>query len=115
VHFNVKFPQPGDLSDEDLAALEKILPARPVVDIDPDAHEECSMHDVDMEAEMRRNKGAGRAAYDEDDDEDEMGGAARAVRAAVKKTGRHFLRREPRTTSAVRVRRVGEDTRSSLH
>ena len=39
VHFNVKFPQPGDLSDEDLAALEKILPARPVVDIDPDAHE----------------------------------------------------------------------------
>jgi hypothetical protein len=23
---------------------------------------------------MRRNKGAGRAAYDEDDDEDEMGG-----------------------------------------
>ena len=38
VHFNVKFPQPGDLSDEDLAALEKILPARPVVDIDPDAH-----------------------------------------------------------------------------
>ena len=74
VHFNVKFPQPGDLSDEDIAVLEKILPARPVVDIDPDLHEECSMHDVDMEAEMRRNKGAGRAAYDEDDDEDEMGG-----------------------------------------
>ena len=74
VHFNVKFPEPGDLSDDDLKALEKILPARPVVDVDPDNHEECTMHDVDIEAEMRRNKGQGRGAnaYDEDD-EDEGG------------------------------------------
>jgi DnaJ family protein A protein 2 len=75
VHFTVRFPAPGDLSDEDLARLEKILPPRPVVDIDPDAHEECSMHDVDMEQEMRRNKGAGGRggqAYDEDE-EDESG------------------------------------------
>jgi DnaJ family protein A protein 2 len=74
VHFNVTFPEPGDLSDDDLKALEKILPARPVVDVDPDNHEECTMHDVDIEAEMRRNKGQGRGAnaYDEDD-EDEGG------------------------------------------
>jgi DnaJ family protein A protein 2 len=75
VHFNVKFPAPGDLSDEDLAALEKILPPRPTVEIDATVeHEECSMHDVDIEQEMRRNKGGNRSAYDEDDEDDEMGG-----------------------------------------
>ena len=56
-----------------MKALEKIFPARPVVEIDPDAAEECNMHDVDMEQEMRRNKNAGRSAYEEDDDDD-MGG-----------------------------------------
>lgn len=75
VHFNVVFPAPGDLSDEDIASLEKILPPRPVVDVDTDSHEECSMHDVNMEQEMKRNRGgAGRSACDEDDEEDEMGG-----------------------------------------
>ena len=73
IHFNVKFPEPGDLSDDDMKALEKIFPARPVVEIDPDHAEECNMHDVDIEQEMRRNKNAGRSAYEEDDDDD-MGG-----------------------------------------
>uniref|UniRef100_A0A7S0SLL4 J domain-containing protein n=1 Tax=Mantoniella antarctica TaxID=81844 RepID=A0A7S0SLL4_9CHLO len=72
VHFNVTFPEPGDLSDEDLKALEKLLPARPSVEIDPDNHEECSMHDVDMDAEMKRARGRGQAT-NEDDDEDEAG------------------------------------------
>mmetsp|Transcript_24543 Transcript_24543/g.60315 ORF Transcript_24543/g.60315 Transcript_24543/m.60315 type:complete len:423 (-) Transcript_24543:297-1565(-) len=69
VHFSVKFPEPGDLSDDDLKALEKLLPARPAVDIDADNSEDCSMHDVDMEQEMRRSK-----MQDEDEDEDERGG-----------------------------------------
>ena len=73
IHFNVKFPEPGDLSDDDMKALEKIFPARIPVEIDPDAAEECNMHDVDIEQEMRRNKSSGRTAYEEDDDDD-MGG-----------------------------------------
>lgn len=74
IHFTVKFPEPGELSEDDLKALEKLLPARPTVEIDPDNHEECSMHDVDMESEMRRNKQQQRGqAYDEDDEDDEAG------------------------------------------
>merc|ERR1719253_1651836 len=72
VHFNVKFPQPGDLSDEDLAGLANVLgkPTPPAV---TDDHEECTMHDVDMESEMRRNKQQQRNATDDSDDEGDGG------------------------------------------
>jgi hypothetical protein len=47
--------------DEELKKLEEILPARsPVGKVDMDTVEECSMHDVDMEAEMRRSKNSQR-------------------------------------------------------
>lgn len=72
VHFNVKFPAPGDLSDEELAALANVLgkPTPPAV---TDDHEECTMHDVDMESEMRRNKQQQRNATDDSDDEGDGG------------------------------------------
>ena len=72
VHFNVKFPAPGDLSDEDLAALANVLgkPTPPAV---TDDHEECTMHDVDMESEMRRNKQQQRNATNDSDDEGDGG------------------------------------------
>lgn len=76
IHFNVKFPEPGDLSDDDLKALEKILPARPELSINMDNCEECSMTDVDMEQEKKR-QAQSRNAYDDDDDDDEGGGRQR--------------------------------------
>ena len=74
VHFTVKFPEPGDLGDDEMKTLEKILPKRinPPVMV-TDAHEECTMHDVDMESEMRRNKQQQRDATMDDDDEDPSG------------------------------------------
>jgi DnaJ family protein A protein 2 len=57
-----------------MKTLEKILPKRinPPVMV-TDAHEECTMHDVDMESEMRRNKQQQRDATMDDDDEDPSG------------------------------------------
>jgi len=73
IHFNVKFPEPGDLSDDDVKMLEKLLPARPEVNIDMEACEEVSMNDVDMEQEKKRQQGSrgrGSEAYDEEDEDD---------------------------------------------
>ena len=72
VHFNVKFPAPGDLSDEDLAALASVL-GKPTAPAVTDDHEECTMHDVDMESEMRRNKQQQRNATNDSDDEGDGG------------------------------------------
>ena len=92
IHFNVKFPEPGDLSDDDMKALEKIFPARIPVEIDPGAGG-GNMHDVDIEQEMRRNKSSGRTAYEEDDDDDMGGRKAGAVRAAVRRRRRRGSKR----------------------
>jgi len=73
IQFTVKFPAPGDLSDDDLAALSNVL-GKPTAPIVTDDHEECTMHDVDIEAELRRNKQQQqKQAHDDSDDEGEGG------------------------------------------
>lgn len=80
IQFHIKFPEPGDLSDEDIKALEQILPARPPFEIDMSAEgvEECTLHEVDMDQEKRRRASEGRdrrGATDDSDDENNGGGA----------------------------------------
>ena len=76
IHFTVKFPGPGDLSDEDLKALENILPGRPALSIDMDSEnvEEVNMCEVDMEQEKRRREAEARSRSQYDDSDDEGAG-----------------------------------------
>ncbi|PHU17709.1 Chaperone protein dnaJ 2 [Capsicum chinense] len=75
VHFNVEFPESGSLSPEKCRALEAILPPRPgkcSSDMELDKCEETTMHDVNMEEEMRRKEQQRRRqeAYDTDDNDE---------------------------------------------
>lgn len=82
VHFNVDFPE--SLGAEQVAALEKILPPRPqsqLTDMEIDECEETTLHDVNIEDEMRRKAAQQQEAYDEDD-EDMHGGGAQRVQCA---------------------------------
>ncbi|KAG6417245.1 hypothetical protein SASPL_119398 [Salvia splendens] len=78
IHFNVDFPE--SLVPDQVAALEKILPARPqsqLTDMEIDECEETTLHDVNIEEETRRRAAAQhQEAYDEDD-EDMHGGGQR--------------------------------------
>ncbi|XP_047327063.1 dnaJ protein homolog [Impatiens glandulifera] len=76
IHFNVEFPD--SLSQEQVKALEAILPAKPSMelsDMELDEIEETTLHDVNIEEEMRRKQAQAREAYEEEDDEDMNGGA----------------------------------------
>ncbi|OAY37411.1 dnaJ protein homolog [Manihot esculenta] len=82
IHFIVEFPD--SLTPDQVKALEAILPPRPfsqLMDIDLDECEETTLHDVNMEEEMRRKQQgqAQREAYDEDE---EMHGGAQRVQCA---------------------------------
>lgn len=74
IQFQVKFPEPGDLSDHDIASLEKLLPPRPELNINMDECEECNLAEVDMEQEARRQKAAQQQHEREQDDDDGPGG-----------------------------------------
>lgn len=76
IHFTVKFPTPGDLSDDDLKALEKLLPPRPELSIDMESEsvEEVTMHEVDMDQEKRRREAEHRNSRQYDDSDDEGAG-----------------------------------------
>ncbi|KAF3627578.1 Chaperone protein dnaJ 3 [Capsicum annuum] len=81
IHFIVEFPD--SLSLEQVQALEAILPARPksqYSDMELDECEETTLHDVNMEEEMRRKQAAQQEAYDED--EEMPGGGAQRVQCA---------------------------------
>ncbi|KAM3303230.1 dnaJ protein [Capsicum chacoense] len=81
IHFIVEFPD--SLSPEQVQALEAILPARPksqYSDMELDECEETTLHDVNMEEEMRRKQAAQQEAYDED--EEMPGGGAQRVQCA---------------------------------
>jgi DnaJ family protein A protein 2 len=67
IHFDVTFPEPGDLGDREIAALAALLPPRPPLEVEIDACQEVSVTDIDMESEMRRQQE--RQADEEDDDE----------------------------------------------
>ncbi|KDP42967.1 hypothetical protein JCGZ_23909 [Jatropha curcas] len=70
IHFNVEFPD--SLTLDQVKALEAILPPRPssmLTDMELDECEETTLHDVNMEEEMRRkDQRSQQEAYDEDDD-----------------------------------------------
>lgn len=76
ISFTVDFPD--SLTTEQVKALEAVLPMRPTTQMtamELDECEETTLHDVNIEEEMRR-KQAQQEAYDEDD-EDMHGGAQR--------------------------------------
>lgn len=80
IQFTVDFPE--SLSPEQSKALEAVLPARPttkLTDMEIDECEETTLHDVNMEEEMRRKQQQAQEAYDEDDD---MHGGAQRVQCA---------------------------------
>jgi DnaJ family protein A protein 2 len=72
IHFNVDFPDSGILSHEQCQTLETILPPRPsknLTDMELDDCEETTLHDVNIEDEMRRKQQHQyQEAYDEDDE-----------------------------------------------
>ena len=77
LHFNVDFPD--SLTPDQVQALEAILPPRPssqMTDMELDECEETTLHDVNMEEEMRRKQ---QEAYEEDED---MPGGAQRVQCA---------------------------------
>jgi len=77
IHFTVEFPD--TLSPEQCKNLEAVLPPKPktqMTDMELDECEETTLHDVNIEEEMRRKQQQAQEAYDEDD-EDMHGGAQR--------------------------------------
>jgi DnaJ homolog subfamily A member 2 len=76
IHFTVEFPD--SLSLEQVKALEAVLPPKPasiMTDMELDECEETTLHDVNIEEEMRRKQQhQAREAYDEDDDDMHTGG-----------------------------------------
>lgn len=81
IHFIVEFPD--SLSPDQVKALEAIFPAKPksqYTDMELDECEETTLHDVNMEEEMRRKQSAQQEAYDED--EEMHGGGGQRVQCA---------------------------------
>ncbi|KAG2672473.1 hypothetical protein I3843_13G036100 [Carya illinoinensis] len=80
IHFAVEFPD--TLSPEQCKTLETVLPPRSSVqltDMELDECEETTLHDVNIEEEMRRKQAQAQEAYDEDED---MPGGAQRVQCA---------------------------------
>ncbi|XP_051143119.1 dnaJ protein homolog ANJ1-like [Andrographis paniculata] len=84
IHFNVDFPD--SLSPDQVEALGNILPAKPqsqLTDMELDECEETTLHDVNIEEEMRRKQSQYQEeAYDEDEDMRGGGGGAQRVQCA---------------------------------
>ncbi|KAL6124780.1 hypothetical protein ACLB2K_077289 [Fragaria x ananassa] len=80
-HFTVEFPD--SLNPEQCKTLEAVLPPRSstqLTDMELDECEETTLHDVNIEEEMRRKQGQqSQEAYDEDED---MHGGAQRVQCA---------------------------------
>lgn len=81
IHFTVEFPE--SLALDQCKSLETVLPPRSapqLSDMEIDECEETTLHDVNIEEEMRRKEArAQQEAYDEDDD---MHGGAQRVQCA---------------------------------
>ncbi|XP_052211114.1 chaperone protein dnaJ A6-like [Diospyros lotus] len=75
IQFDVEFPESGFLSPDKCRALEAILPSRlgqHCSEMKLEECEEATLHDVDIEEEMKRKEFQRRQeGYDEDDDDDE--------------------------------------------
>ncbi|KAG2333565.1 hypothetical protein Bca52824_004745 [Brassica carinata] len=75
IHFTVEFPE--SLSSVQTKAIEAVLPKptrAALSDMEIDECEEATLHDVNIEAEMKRKAQAQREAYDDDDEEEGHGG-----------------------------------------
>ncbi|KAM3733225.1 hypothetical protein ACB098_11G118900 [Castanea mollissima] len=77
IHFNVEFPDSGMISPEQCQTLETLLPPRAskhLTDMELDDCEETTLHDVNIEDEMRRKKQPQQfqEMYDDEDDEPSM-------------------------------------------
>ena len=70
LHFDVKFPEKNELRPENLAKLEKVLPARTPVQVPMNA-EECPLVDYDPRQQQRSHR---HPMYDDDDDPRAHGG-----------------------------------------
>jgi len=71
IHFSVDVPESGSLSLEQIANLEKVLPPRAssqMTDMELDECEETTLHDVNIDDEMRRKQSHAQEAYDEDEE-----------------------------------------------
>lgn len=81
IHFTVEFPD--SLAVDQCKSLEAVLPPRSaaqLTDMELDECEETTLHDVNIEEEMRRKEArAQQEAYDEDED---MHGGAQRVQCA---------------------------------
>lgn len=80
IHFTVDFPD--SLDPDQIKALQAVLPPRPSMqlsDMELDECEETTLHDVNMEEEMRRKQAQAQEAYDEDED---MRGGGQRVQCA---------------------------------
>ncbi|KAM6595801.1 hypothetical protein CsatA_006325 [Cannabis sativa] len=69
IHFNVEFP--NSMSSEQVKALETILPPKPLLsqqvsDMTIEECEETTLHDVNIEEEMRQKQSFQSEAYEED-------------------------------------------------
>ena len=82
IHFTVDFPD--SLSPDQTKAIEAVLPKpkADLSDMEIDECEETTLHDVNIEDEMRRKAQAQREAYDDDDDDEEGPGGAQRVQCA---------------------------------
>lgn len=70
LQFTVDFPETGSLNPEQQKNLEAVLPPKPssqLTDMELDECEETTLHDVNIEDEMRR-KQQQQEAYEEDED-----------------------------------------------
>ncbi|CAI0541625.1 unnamed protein product [Linum tenue] len=80
IHFTVDFPD--SLTPDQVKSLEAVLPPKNpsgLTEMELDECEETTLHDVNIEEEMRRKQQAQNEAYDEDD---EMPGGAQRVQCA---------------------------------
>ncbi|KAG6512059.1 hypothetical protein ZIOFF_030152 [Zingiber officinale] len=81
IHFAVDFPD--SLARDQCKALEAVLPPRSasqLTDMELDECEETTLHDVNIEEEMRRKQTQAQEAYEED--EDDFHGGAQRVQCA---------------------------------
>lgn len=76
IEFNVEFPKSGSIAENTLKLVKKILPAAEHKDEEvplPPEHDDCTLVDVDMEAERRKfAEQQHKEAYDEDEDHEHV-------------------------------------------
>jgi len=82
IHFTVDFPD--SLSPDQTKAIEAVLPKpkADLSDMEIDECEETTLHEVNIEDEMRRKAQAQREAYDDDDDDEDGPGGPQRVQCA---------------------------------